>query len=462
MNDDGKGKEQKSDSQSSVRQVRDVGETMLYNRISEQLPAWRERVSRLMKDHGTFKVCNVTVEQIYGGIRGVQIQVSDISYVDPNEGIRLRGMTIPEVLECLPKAPGSEFPLLGGLYFLLLVGRPPSLEEALTVEDDWKCRSEVPGYVLDVINSMPHSTHPMTMFSMAILAMQNESDFLKLYDAGMMKTDYWEPYLEDSLNLVAKLPSIAAYIYNLKYRSREYIRPNLDLDWGANFAYMIGKGIDKEYQDLCRLYLLLHSDHEGANVSAHATHLVATALADVYYACSAGMDGLAGPLHGVANQECLHWLLNLRKEFGGIPTPKQFEEYAWKELKGGKVIPGYGHAVLRITDPRFTALYNFSEKHFPNYELFNLVKLVYDVLPGVLTQFGKIKNPWPNVDAINGTTQYYYGIKGFDFYTVLFGVSRILGLTAHVVWARALGKPIERPKSLTTYMLEQMVVQDNN
>jgi citrate synthase len=224
---------------------------------------------------------------------------------------------------------------------------------------------------------------------------------------------------------------------------------------------MIGKGIDKEYQDLCRLYLLLHSDHEGANVSAHATHLVATALADVYYACSAGMDGLAGPLHGVANQECLHWLLNLRKEFGGIPTPKQFEDYAWKELKAGKVIPGYGHAVLRITDPRFTALYNFAEKHFPNYELFNLVKLVYDVLPGVLGQFGKVKNPWPNVDAINGTTQYYYGIKGFDFYTVLFGVSRILGLTAHVVWARALGKPIERPKSLTTYMLEQMVVQGN-
>ena len=121
MNDDCKGNDQKSDSQSPVRQVRGGCETMLYNRISEQLPAWRERVARLMKENGAFKVCDVTVEQIYGGIRGVQIQVSDISYVDPNEGIRLRGMTIPETLECLPKAPGSEFPLLGGLYFLLLV-----------------------------------------------------------------------------------------------------------------------------------------------------------------------------------------------------------------------------------------------------------------------------------------------------------------------------------------------------
>ncbi len=439
--------------------VRGGCKTMLYNKISEQLPAWRERVKKLMHDHGSYKVSDVTVDQIYGGIRGVQIQVSDISYVDPNEGIRFRGYTIPEVLDCLPKAPGSDYPLLGGLYYLLLVGQPPTMEEALTVEEDWKCRSDVPEYVFDVINALPHTTHPMTMFSMAILAMQNESDFLRLYDAGMMKTDYWEPYLEDSLNLIARLPTIAAYIYNLKYRSSSHTYPNPDLDWGANFAYMIGKGIDKEYQDLCRLYLLLHSDHEGANVSAHTTHLVATALADVYYACSAGMDGLAGPLHGVANQECLRWLLTLRNEFGGIPTRDQFDKYAWNQLNSGKVIPGYGHAVLRTTDPRFTALYQFSENHFPNDELFNLVKLVYKQLPGILSQFGKVKNPWPNVDAINGTTQYYYGIKGFDFYTVLFGMSRMLGLTAHIVWARALGKPIERPKSLTTHMLEQMVLK---
>jgi citrate synthase len=438
------------------------GETMLYNKISEQLPAWRERVSRLLKDHGSFKICDVTVDQIYGGIRGVQIQVSDISYVDPQEGIRYRGLTIPEVIEKLPKAPGSEYPLLGGLYYLLLVGSLPTLKEALAVELDWKNRSEVPGYVFDILNSLPKDTHPMTMLSMSILALQNSSDFLKLYDEGMMKTDYWEPYLEDSLNLTAKLPVIAAYIYNLKYRSNGYAKPDPELDWGANFAYMIGKGEDKEYQDLCRLYLLLHSDHEGANVSAHTSHLVATALADVYYACSAGMNGLAGPLHGVANQECLRWLLTMREKFNGIPNKEEFENYAWNELKSGKVIPGYGHAVLRITDPRFTALYDFAEKHFPDYELFKMVKLVYGSLPGVLSQFGKVKNPWPNVDAVNGTTQYYYGIKGFDFYTVLFGISRMLGLTAHVVWARALGKPIERPKSLTTSMLENMVVKTSN
>jgi citrate synthase len=459
MSDSIKEQSQPRTSATGIRPVPDDCKTMLYNRISDQLPAWRERVKKLLKDNGTYKVCDVTVDQIYGGIRGVQIQVSDISYVDPQEGIRLRGYSIPDLLEILPKAAGSEYPLLGGLYYLLMVGQTPTLEEALIVEEGWKCRYDIPGYVFDVINSLPHSTHPMTMFSMAILALQNESDFLRLYDAGMMKTDFWEPYLEDSLNLTAKLPAIAAYIYNLKYRSSSYTPPNTDLDWGANFAYMIGKGIDNEYQDLCRLYLLLHSDHEGANVSAHTAHLVATALADVYYACSAGMDGLAGPLHGVANQQCLRWLLTLRNEFGGIPTKEQLEKYANYQLEDGKVIPGYGHAVLRITDPRFTALYQFAEKHFPNDEIFNLVKLVYEILPGVLTQFGKVKNPWPNVDAINGTTQYHYGIKGFDFYTVLFGVSRILGLTAHVVWARALGKPIERPKSLTTQMLEEMVAK---
>ena len=430
---------------------------IMHDRIADQLPGWRSRISRLVKDYGSLKVCDVTVEQIYGGIRGVQIQVSDISYVDPLEGIRLRGYTIPEVLANLPKARGSDFPLVGGLYYLLMVDEMPTVANAYKVEDEWKARSEVPGYVIDLLRAMPHSTHPMTMFSMAILAMQTESVFSKQYSDGLPKSDYWKAYLEDGLNLTARLPGVAAFIYNLRYNGGKFIHPDPDLDWSANFAHMIGKGGDPEYADLCRLFFLLHSDHEGANVSAHASHLVASALSDVYYSCSAAMDGLAGPLHGLANQECLRWLLNVRAAFDDFPTREQLEQFAWKELNAGRVIPGYGHAVLRTTDPRFTAQLEFGKKYLPDDEIFRLVNLVYEVLPGVLGRYGKVKNPWPNVDAINGALQYHYGVRQTDFYTVLFGVSRILGLTAHAVWARALGKPIERPKSMTTRMLEEMV-----
>jgi citrate synthase len=202
---------------------------------------------------------------------------------------------------------------------------------------------------------------------------------------------------------------------------------------------------------------MIHSDHESGNVSAHATHLVGSALSDVYYATSAGMNGLAGPLHGLANQECLKWLMDVRKKFDTFPTKAELEQFAWDTLNSGQVIPGYGHAVLRKPDPRFMAQLEFGRKHMPEDDLFKLVNLVYEVVPGVLGQLGKVKNPWPNVDAISGTLQYHYNVTEIDFYTVMFGVSRIMGVSANLVWARALGQPIERPKSLTTPMLEEIV-----
>jgi citrate synthase len=212
----------------------------------------------------------------------------------------------------------------------------------------------------------------------------------------------------------------------------------------------------KEYENLSRLYFILHSDHESGNASAHATHLAASTLSDIYYAFSAGLNSLAGPLHGLANQECLRWLLGIYEEFGGVPTEEQVRQYAWDTLNSGQVIPGYGHAVLRQPDPRFTAQFNFAKEHFPKDDVFQIANLVYEVVPDVLREQGKAKNPWPNVDAISGTLQHHYGVREFDFYTVMFGVGRSLGVTANAVWARALGQPIERPKSLTTRMLEEI------
>lgn len=429
---------------------------IIHEKIEAQLPAWRERVKRLVKEHGSFKVGEVSVEQLYSGIRGVQIQVSDISYVDPQEGIRIRGYTIPELLEKLPKPKGAEYPLAGGIYYLLMVDELPTYEQAMEVEEEWKRRSRVPLYVYDLIRAMPSCAHPMTMFSQAILALNCESVFAERYNEGMPKSEYWKATLEDSLNLTAKLPNIASFIYNLRYKGGRHTRPDPDLDWSGNFANMLFPG-DVEYQDLMRLFIVLHSDHEGANVSAHTSHLISSTLSDVYYATSGAMNGLAGPLHGLANQECLRWLLSVRDHFGGLPTKEQLADFARQTIQSGQVIPGYGHAVLRVTDPRFTAQLKFGEEKFPDDELFRLAKMVYEVVPGVLMDTGKVKNPWPNVDALNGTMQHHYGVTEFDFYTVLFGVSRTLGLNSHAVWARALGKPIERPKSLTTQMLEDMI-----
>ena len=429
---------------------------ILNEKIAAGLPAWRERVKKLVKESGNVKVGEVNIGQVYGGMRDVRSLVTDISYVDPNEGIRFRGMAIPDVLARLPKPPGKEMPYVGGLYYLLIVGNVPTADQALEVEIEWKARMQTPPYVFAVLDAMPADTHPMTMFSTAILALQRESLFAHEYHSGLKKDEYWIPTLEDSLNLTAKLPTIAAYIYRRKYKDGKLIPYDPDLDWGGGFAAMMGVEAPG-YDDLARLYFIIHSDHESGNVSAHATHLVGSALSDIYYAGSAGMNGLAGPLHGLANQECLGWLLSVYNKFGGVPTEEQLRQFAWDTLNSGQVIPGYGHAVLRKTDPRFTAQLEFGNAHFPNDDIFHLAALVYDVIPDVLREQGKAKDPWPNVDAISGALQYHYGVREFDFYTVMFGVSRLLGVTANAIWARALGQPIERPKSLTTAMLEDIV-----
>ena len=430
---------------------------LIQDKIEAQLPAWRERVQRLVKEYGSHKVGEVTIEQIYSGIRGVQVNVSDVSYIDPAEGIRIRGYTIPELLEVLPKAPGSQFPLAGGIFYLLMVDEVPTLEEAQEVEADWKRRSRVPIYVYDLIRAMPACAHPMTMFSQAVLALNCDGVFAARYaDGDLPKSEYWKATLEDAMNLAAKLPNLAGFIYNLRFHGGRPTPPEPELDWSGSFANMLVPG-DKEYQDLMRLFIVLHSDHEGANVSAHTAQLVNSALSDLYYATSAAMCGLAGPLHGLANQECLRWLQGVYDKFGGLPTKEELTAFAREWLRSGQVIPGYGHPVLRVTDPRFTAQFEFGKARFPNDPLFSLASLVYEVVPGVLKETGKVKNPWPNVDALSGSIQNHYGVGEHDFYTVLFGVSRTFGLAAQSVWSRALGKPIERPKSLTTRMLEEMV-----
>jgi len=433
---------------------------ILHEKISEQLPEWRERMKLLAKDHADVVVDEVTVGQIVGGMRDIKSLLTDVSFVDPAHGILLRGMTIPETLKKLPKARGSKMPLVGGLYYLLMTGETPTREQALEVEAEWDKRAEIPEYVYKLLKTMPKDTHPMILLTQAVMSLARNSAFTKKYKEGMKKDVYWESALEDSLDLTAKLPVIAAFIYRYKYfGEKKKPKYNPKLDYGANFARMMKVSDKKGYAELSRLYFILHSDHESGNVSAHATHLVGSSLSDIYFAFSAGLSGLAGPLHGLANQESLGWLLDARKRFGGVPWRDDLYKYAWDTLNSGKVIPGYGHGVLRVPDPRFTALMEFAKARFPDDELVRLADLVFEVAPAVLKEQGKAKDPAPNVDAVSGTLQYYYGVREFEFYTVLFGVGRALGVTANYVWARALSQPLERPKSMTTKMLEDVVAK---
>ena len=425
---------------------------LLYQKILEQRP----RVARLAKEHGSVLLDQVTIGQAIGGVRGVKCLVTDISHLDPDEGVRFRGKTISETFAALPKIPGSEYPYVEGFWHFLLTGEVPSIEQTLEVVRDFRNRREVPQYVFDTLRAMPRDLHPMAMLSAAAVVMQRESLFARRYNEGMSKKDYWDPMYEDSCNLLAKLPAIAAFIYRMKYKDDTPIASDPDLDFGGDFAHMMG--IAPPYDDVARMYFILHADHESGNVSAHTTRLVASALADAYYSYSAGVNGLSGPLHGLANQEVLRWIQSVMQELGGeLPTEEVLKKFLWNTLKSGQVIPGYGHAVLRRTDPRFLAQMEFCKIHLPDDPMFQLVQMIYKVAPGVLKEHGKAKNPWPNVDAQSGVVQWHFGVTEYDFYTVLFAVGRAIGVLANITWDRALGYPLERPKSVTLNMLEEVV-----
>lgn len=411
-------------------------------------------IKDLIKEHGNKKIGEVTLSQIYQGMRGITGLVSETSLLDAQEGIRFRGYSIPELQERLPKAPKGTEPLPEGLFHLMLLGELPTDEDVHDLTANWQRRSHVPNHVFAAIEALPKDSHPMTQFVVAIMALQTESKFAERYAKGMNKKDYWEAVFDDSMDLIARLPRVAAYIYRRKYKDEDHIHPDGLLDWAGNFAHMLGYE-DETFRELMRLYMTIHADHEGGNVSAHTTHLVGSALSDPYLSFAAGMNGLAGPLHGLANQEVIKWIMEMREELGvDLPSKAQIDAYVRKTLNEGKVVPGYGHAVLRKTDPRFTAQMAFGKKHMPDDPLVQTVWNIYDTVPPILQSLGKIKNPWPNVDAHSGALLVHYGLVEYEFYTVLFGVSRALGVLASLCWDRALGFPIERPKSVTTELVK--------
>lgn len=429
----------------------------LKKNFSEKAIALRTEIKSLLKVHRDKKVGEVALGNVFGGMRGVKSMIWETSNLDPIEGIRFRGYSIPQLREKLPTAEGDKEPLPEGLFWLMLTGDIPTKEQVDWVSEQWRARAEVPAHTFAVLDALPADTHPMTQFSIAIVSLQSESVFAKRYAEGISKHDYWDPTYEDAMNLIARLPRVAAYIYRRSYHNSDHIAPDPKLDWAANFAHMLG--VDKkDFKSLMRLYLTIHADHEGGNASAHATHLVGSTLSDCYFSLAGGMNALAGPLHGLANQEVIKWIFEMIDELGTRqPTKEQIKEYVNKTLDAGKVIPGYGHAVLREPDPRFTAQRKFAEDYIKDSDIVNVVWKCFDVIPDILKGLGKVKNPWPNVDAHSGAILVHYGLTEYSFYTVLFGVSRALGVLSALCWSRALGFPLERPKSVTTEWVKEFL-----
>jgi citrate synthase len=429
----------------------------LKEKFHQLLQKKKPELKQLLKEKGSLQVDTVSLAQVIGGARGVKSMLWDTSSLDAYEGIRFRGYSIPQLRDLLPKVEGGKEPLPEGLFWLMMVDEIPTKEQVDWLSSEWRSRACVDDSVFKVIDALSEDTHPMTQFNIGIMAMQPSSIFTQKYAEGISKNDYWDPMYEDTMNLIAKLPRIAAYIYKRSFHNGDHIAPDPSLDWAANFAHMLGVN-SPDFMSLMRLYLTIHADHEGGNASAHTVHLTGSTLSDAYLSLASGINSLAGPLHGLANQEVIKWIFNMVDELGtNTPSKDQIRQYINDTLSTGRVIPGYGHAVLRQPDPRFMAQKTFAEFYIKDDPIVQIVWDLFEIVPDVLGSLGKVKNPWPNVDAHSGALLVHYGLKEYSFYTVLFGVSRAMGVLASLCWARAYGLPLERPKSVTSDWLKDFV-----
>ena len=452
----------------------------LKDTLKNLVPKHRIEFQKLKQELQNVQLPNnkVTVGSILGGMRGCQLLYWQPSTLDPVNGIKFHGFTIQECQELLPgpdDSPNIFYP--EAMFWLLLTGQIPTKEQVkglnqqmnkIVTSNSSIKTSYLPEEVNDIINSLPNTMHPMTQLSMGVCALSHFSKFRDRYSRGLNnKLTLWEDTFDDTITLIAFLPSLASKIYRRitnQNNNTEVSKLVPNGDWAQNLTSMMGllnkehnqtlkenKDGAKEITNLIRLYTGLHVDHEGGNVSAHATHLVGSALSDPMLSYSAGLLGLAGPLHGLAAQDVVKFLLEIRKQVENAKDEIQVEDYLWSVLNNHRVIPGYGHAVLRRKDPRFSAMNDFIKQRagqFKDDPNVNLMMLLSKVAPRVLTKWGKCKNPHPNVDSVSGVLFYHYGMKELDFITVIFGCSRSLGPLAQLIWDRIYGLPIERPKSV--------------
>ncbi|HEV3270321.1 MAG TPA: citrate (Si)-synthase [Candidatus Rhabdochlamydia sp.] len=373
----------------------------------------------------------ITKEHLETGLRGFPVGYCTTSHVDPQKGLFYLGRPVKELATWQPEQ----------VIYLLYHGKEGNKQELEKFSEMIQQRSCCSKQVIAAIEALPRQGHPMKLFCIALLLL------------GMHESA--DNYADDCLNMIAKVPHLAAAVINHHAGFGRTPSPRLDLGYMENFCYMlqVPDKREKELVSVMNLFNILHYDHGGGNLSTFVGKAVASGLEDMYGSICAAMCALEGPRHGRANQDCLEFVRGVLTELGEKATAKQVEELIRKRLLEKKLVFGFGHAVLRVEDPRATLQYDFVQKHYPDHPLVKVALLLRTEGSKVLLENPKISDPYPNVDAISGTMLTAAGFAYPEYYTVLFGLSRSIGIAVQIVYERTeardgRGTPIVRPKYL--------------
>lgn len=371
----------------------------------------------------------IKTENLETGLRGYPVGYCPTSSVDPLKGLNFVGQAVEKLAFKEPEE----------VIFLLLKGREPKGDELESFKNDLKNRCHVSKEVLDAIKHLPRKGSPMKLLSSALLVL------------GMIETE--NDYLRDCLNLIAKAPIIVASVIRHHAGWGENIPSLPEIGYMENFVHMLSvpNANQKELLAVFKLFHVLHLDHGGGNLSVFVGKAVASGLEDMYGSMAAAMCALTGPRHGGANRDSLNFVKEVLKLVGESATEKDVENVIRKKLENNELVFGFGHAVLRVEDPRATLLYKVVQEKYPNDPHVKIAGLLRKVGPIVLKENPKIADPYPNVDGISGTLLKAAGFDYPEYFTVLFALSRMVGISIQIVYERCIaregkGLPIVRPK----------------
>ncbi|KAJ6513288.1 citrate synthase-like protein [Mycena sanguinolenta] len=421
----------------------------IFEAVAARIPSRAALAVKLMTKYRDSAIHEVTVENVMNGMRGLPCVLWEISESNA-AGVKHHNRSLTQLEAELPKWPGSTQMSPEAMLWFLYTARIPTPAELETFAADLSRRAEAPLEAQTFLDTLSKDISPESQIIMLLTFLSRYSKFNSALANGISKEELWKHALEDALDLSARLPMLVASVYAKAHGiEKTEFMPSSDL--AHNFARQIGKD-DTDFVEFTRLCWSFYMDH-GASVSSHAMRLVSSAWTEPYTTVATGIIGGTGPLHAKAIGDSVRFNLKALSTLGSAPSKEEILAYVANCLSEGKIIPGYGHALLRVPDARLEILRRFLETHpssDPNVHSFlSLIRNMNDNVPELLRERVRgMKNPHPNGDALNGCILHAYGLPS-DYLLVFFACSRAMGFMTQYIWDRALGLPMERPLSLT-------------
>ncbi|OYR73978.1 citrate synthase [Halorubrum ezzemoulense] len=348
-------------------------------------------------------------DELKRGLEGVLVAESDLSYVDGEVGkLVYRGYDIEDL------ARGASYE---EVLYLLWHGSLPTAAELDAFAADLAAEREVDDDVIETVRALAGAgERPMA-------ALRTATSMLSAYDPDD-EADPGEATLRQGRRITAKIPTVLAAFERVR-QGEEPVAPDPDLSHAGNFLYMLtGTEPDNVSEETFDMALTLHADH-GLNASTFTAMVIGSTMADVYSGVTGGIGALSGPLHGGANQDVMEVLHEVD---ASSKDPVQWVKDARDD---GRRVPGFGHRVYKVKDPRANIL---EEKLRDLAESSGDTKwLDYTTaIEEYLTEQGLVEEGIaPNVDFYSGSVYDSLGIP-VDMYTPIFAMSRVGGWIAHV------------------------------